>query len=88
MIIFLRVTRFFLLTEWARNFSSAKRSSRITLSPSYTKSEFSSSIGLIAWPYNGKIVVEIFRKEIFNEVEEIASLEAMGPRNNTLPSIF
>ena len=53
-------------------FFSAKRSSRITLSPSYTKSEFSTSIDLVsAWPYNGKIVVESFRKEIFDEAEEI-----------------
>ena len=69
--------------DWAEKYFSAQSaisSSRVTLSPSYTK-QFSSSIDLLAWPVqrNGKVVVESFRKKIFNEAEEIASLN-MGAR--------
>ena len=77
--------------DWAEKYFSAQSatsSSRVTLSPSYTK-QFSSSIDLIAWPVqrNGKVVVKSFRKKIFNEAEEIASLN-MGLGTNILPSIF
>ena len=41
---------------------SARSSSRVTLSPSYTK-QFSSSIDLVAWPVQREIVVENFRKK-------------------------
>ena len=43
---------------------SARSSSRVTLSPSYTK-QFSSSIDILAWPIqrNGKVVVKNFRKK-------------------------
>ena len=71
--------------DWAeKHFSaqSARSSSRVTLSPSYTK-QFSSSIDLLAWPVQrNKVVVESFRKKIFNEAEEIASLK-MGARNQS-----
>ena len=77
--------------DWEEKYfsaQSAKSSSRVTLSPSYTK-QFSSCIDLLAWPVqsNGKVVVESFRKKIFNEAEEIASLN-MGLGTNTPPSIF
>ena len=69
--------------DWAEKYFSAqlaRSSSRVTLSPSYTK-QFSSSIDLRVYgPCNGKVVVESFRKKIFNEVEEIASLN-MWARN-------
>ena len=69
--------------DWAEKYfsaQSARSSSRVTLSPSYTK-QFSSSIDLLAWPVqgNGKVVVESFRKKIFNKAEEITSLN-MGAR--------
>jgi len=56
---------------------SARRSSRVILSPSYTK-WFSSSIDLLG-PYSGKILVESSEKKRFNEAEEVASRN-MGAR--------
>ena len=58
---------------------SAMRSSRATLSPSYTK-RFSSSIDLVAWPVQRDDCCGEFQKKIFNETEESASLD-MGARN-------
>ena len=71
--------------DWAEKYfsaQSARSSSRVTLSPSYTK-QFSLSIDLLAWPVerNGEVVVESFRKEIFNEAEKIANLN-MGAKNH------
>ena len=56
-----------------------RSSSRVTLSPSYTK-QFSSSIDLVAWPAQREDCRGEFQKKIFNEAEEITSLN-MGARN-------
>ena len=59
-----------------KNISSAqlaRSSSRVTLSPSYTK-QFSSSIDVVAWPVQREGCRGEFQKKIFNEAEEIASL--------------
>ena len=53
--------------DWAEKYfsaQSARSSSRVTLSTSYTK-QFSSSIDILAWPVqrNGKVVVKNFRKK-------------------------
>ena len=58
---------------------SARSSSRVTLSLSYTK-QFSSSIDLVAWPVQREGYRGEFQKRVFNEAEEIASLN-MGARN-------
>ena len=58
---------------------SARSSSRGTLSLSYTK-QFSSSIDLVFWPVQRDGYRGEFQKKIFNEAEEIASLN-MGPGN-------
>ena len=58
---------------------SARSSSRVTLSLSYTK-QFSSSIDLVFWPVQRDGYRGEFQKKIFNEAEEIASLN-MGARN-------
>ena len=63
--------------DWAEKYFSAQsamRSSRVTLSPSYTK-QFSSSIYLVAWPVQRKV-----SEKIFNEAGEIASPD-MGAKN-------
>ena len=68
--------------DWAEKYfsaQSARSSSRVTLSPSYTKL-FSSSIDLVAWPEQREGCRGEFQKKIFNEVEEIASL-SMWARN-------
>ena len=69
--------------DWAEKYfsaQSARSSSRVTLSPSYTK-QFSSSIDLVAWPVQRKgCRGEFQKKKIFDEAEEIASLN-MGARN-------
>ena len=75
--------------DWAEKYfsaQSARNSSRVTLSLSYTK-QFSSSIDLVAWPVQREGCRGEFQKKIFNEAEEIASLN-MGLATNTLPSIF
>ena len=59
---------------------SARSSSRVTLSPSYTK-QFSSSIDLLAWPVQREGFRGEFQKKMFNEAEEIACLYNMGARN-------
>ena len=67
----------FLSADWAEKYfsaQSARSSSRVTLSPSYTKL-FSSSVDLVAWPVQREgCRGEFQKKKIFNEVEEIASL--------------
>ena len=72
--------------DWAEKYfsaQSARSSSRVALSPSYTK-QFSSSIDLVAWPVQREgCRGDGFRKKnstIFNEVGETASLN-MGARN-------
>ena len=77
--------------DWAEKYFSAQSaisSSRVTLSPSYTK-QFSSSIDLLAWPVqrNGKVVVESFRKKKSTKPRKSQAL-TWGLRSNTLPSIF
>ena len=67
--------------DWAEKYfsaQSARRSSRVTLSLSYTK-QFSSSIDLVAWPVQREGCRGEFQIKIFNEAEEIASLN-MGAR--------
>ena len=61
------------------------RSSRVTLSLSYTK-QFSSSIDLVAWPVQRQGCRGEFQKKIFKEAEEIASLN-MGGRNQYYTSV-
>ena len=66
--------------DWAeKDFSaqSARSPSRITLSLSYTK-QFSSLIGLVAWPIQREVCRGKFQKKIFNEAEEIASLNMVA----------
>ena len=63
--------------HWAEKYisaQSARSSSRVTLSFSYTK-QFSSSIDLVAWPAQRDGCRGEFQKKIFNEAEEIASLK-------------
>ena len=75
--------------DWPEKYfsgQSARSSSRVTLSPSYTK-QFSSSIDLVAWPVQRGDCRGKFQKKIFNEAEEITRLN-MGLGTNTLPSIF
>ena len=77
--------------DWAEIYfsaQSARSSSQVTLSPSYTK-QSSLSIDILAWPIqrNGKVVMKSFKKKKVNEAEEIANLN-MGLGTNTLPSIF
>ena len=67
--------------HWAEKYfsaQSARSSSRVTLSPSYTK-QFSSSIDVLAWPVREGCREEL-QDKIFNEAEEIASLN-MGAWN-------
>ena len=75
--------------DWAEKYfsaQSARSSSRVTLSLSYTK-QFSSSIDLVAWPAQREGCHGEFQKKIFNETEEIASLDiGLGTKNP--PSIF
>ena len=68
--------------DWAEKYfsaQSARSSGRVTLSLSYTK-QFSSSIDLVAWPVQREGCRREFQKKLFNEAEEIASLN-MGVRN-------
>ena len=68
--------------DWAEKYfsaQSARSSSWVTLSLSYTK-QFSSSIDLVFWPVQRDGYCGEFQKKIFNEAEEIASLN-MGARN-------
>ena len=72
----------FHFADWAEKYfsaQSARSSSRVTESPSYTK-QFSSSIDLVAWPVQREGCRGEFQKKKFNEVGEIASLN-MGARN-------
>ena len=71
--------------DWAEKYQSAMRSSRVTLSPSYTK-YFSSSIDLAACPLQREDCRGGFQKNKYlHEAEKIASLN-MGARNQ-YPSI-
>ena len=75
--------------DWPEKYfsgQSARSSSRVTLSPSYTR-QFSSSIDLVAWPLQREGCRGEFQKKIFNEAEEIASLN-MGARNQYSPINF
>ena len=75
--------------EWAEKYFSAqsgRTSSQVTLSPSYTK-QFPSSIDQVAWPVQREDCRGKFQKKIFNEAEEIASLN-MGLGTTILPLIF
>ena len=68
--------------DWAEKYfsaQSARSSSRVTLSPSYTK-QFCLSVDLVAWPVQREDCRGEFQKKIFNEVEEVASLN-MWARN-------
>ena len=68
--------------DWTEKYfsaQSARSSSRVTLSLPYTK-QFSSSIDLVAWPVQREGCRGEFQKKIFNEAEEIASLN-IGARN-------
>ena len=68
--------------DWAGKYfsaQSARSSSQVTLSLSYTK-QFSSSIDLVVWPVQREGCRGGFQKKLFNEAEEIASLN-MGARN-------
>ena len=72
----------FRYADWAEKYfpaQSARRSGRVTLSLSYTK-QFSSSFDLVAWPVQREGCRGGFQKRVFNEAEEIASLN-MGARN-------
>ena len=64
--------------------NSARRSSRGTLSPSYTK-WFSSSSAIVAWP--GKILVESFRKKDSTKPRKSQTV-TWAPGNNIRRSIF
>ena len=69
--------------DWAEKYlsaQSARSSSWVTLSLSYTK-QFSSSIDLVAWHVQREGCRGEFQKKIFNEAEEITSL-TMGARNH------
>ena len=62
--------------DWAEKYfsaQSARSSSQVTLSLSCTK-QFSSSIDLVVWPVQREGCRGEFQKKIFNEAEEIASL--------------
>ena len=62
--------------DWAEKYfsaQSARSSSRVTLSLSYTK-QFSSSIDPVAWPVQREGCRGEVQKKIFNEAGEIASL--------------
>ena len=75
--------------DWPEKYFSgqpARSSSRVTLSPSYTK-QFSLSIDLVAWPVKRGNCRGKFQKKIFSEAEEITRLN-MGLGTNTIPSIF
>ena len=75
--------------DWTEKYFSAqsgRTSSRVILSPSYTK-QFSSSIDQVAWPVQREDCRRKFQKKIFNEAGEIASLN-MGLGTTILPSIF
>ena len=50
---------------------SPRSSSRVTLSPSYTK-QFSSSIDLVAWPVQRGDCRGKFQKKIFNDFDMVA----------------
>ena len=79
----------FCTADWAEKYfsaQSARSSSWVTLSPSYTK-QFSSSINLVAWPLQREGCRGEFQKKIFNEAKEIASLN-MGARNQYSSIIF
>jgi len=74
--------------DWQEKYfsgQSARRSSWVTLSPSYTK-WFSSSIALLG-PYNGKILIECFREKDSTKLRKLQAVTC-GLGNNTLPSIF
>jgi len=61
--------------DWPEKYFSGKstrRSSRVILSPSYTK-WFSSSIDLVAWLVQREDSREEFQKKRFDEAEEIAN---------------
>ena len=67
--------------DWPEKYcsgQSTRSSSRVILSPSYTK-WFSSSIDLVAWPVQREDSREEFRKKRFDEAEEIANRN-MGAR--------
>ena len=75
--------------DWAEKYFSAQSggtSSRVTLSPSYT-TQFSSSIDQVAWPVQREDCRRKFQEKIFNEAEEIASVD-MGLATTILLSIF
>ena len=75
--------------DWPEKYfsgQSARSSSRVTLSTTYTK-QFSLSIDPVVWPLQRGDCRGKFQKKIFNEAEEITSLN-MGLGTKTLPSIF
>ena len=77
--------------DWAEKYfsaQSARSSSRVTLSPSYTK-QFSSFTDLLAWPVqrNGKVAVKSFRIKYLTKRRKLQAL-TWGLGTNTLPLIF
>ena len=75
--------------NWAeKSFSaqSARSSSRVTLSLSYTK-QFSSSIDLVAWPVQRQGCRGEFQKKYSTKPRKSQAL-TRGLGTNTLPSIF
>ena len=62
-------------------------SSRVTLSPSYTKL-FSSSIGLVAWPVQREGCRGEFQKKKYLTKSRKSQASICGLGINTLPSIF
>ena len=68
--------------DWVEKYfyaQSARRSSLVTLSPSYTR-QFSSSIDPVAWPVQRDGCSGEFQKKVFNQDEKMASFN-MGARN-------
>ena len=80
----------FCSADWAEKYFSAqsgRMSSWVTLSPSYTKQFSSSRSTKLLGPYNGKIVVESFRKKYSTKPRKSQSVD-MGLGTTILPSIF
>ena len=79
----------FCSTDWAEKYfsaQSARSSSRVTLSLSYTK-QFSSSIDLVAWPVQREDCRESLRKKYSTKPRKSQAL-TWGLGTNTFPSIF
>ena len=76
--------------DWAEKYfsaQSARSSSRVTLSPSYTKL-FSSSIDLVAWPVQREGCRGRISEKIYLTKSRKSQALTCGLGMNTLPSIF